>query len=100
MEVMGLPETAWATAWRMAQLVKTLVGLPMHVAMVKGLNRYLQSHQSRTSFLSTRHPYPAATATLSHFISFLGDVNRRDEPDSPDSTIRMRALAQRRSRKM
>ena len=47
MEVMGLPETAWAMAWRMAQFVKTLVGLPMHAAMVKGLNRYLYPCQSR-----------------------------------------------------
>ena len=37
---------------------------------------------------------------LSHFISFLGDVKRRDEPDSPDSVIRIRALAQSRSMRM
>ena len=39
-------------------------------------------------------------AMLSHFISFLGDVNNREEKDSPDSAIVMRASAQRRSRKM
>ncbi|MCJ1463751.1 mRNA-binding ribosome synthesis protein nop7 [Pseudocyphellaria aurata] len=39
-------------------------------------------------------------ATLSHFVSFLGDVNNRDEKDSPESAIVMRASAQRRSRKM
>lgn len=39
-------------------------------------------------------------ATLFHFISFLGDVKNRDEKDSPDSAIVMRAFAQRRSRKM
>ncbi len=84
----------------MAQLVKTLVGLPIHVAMVKGLNRYLAACQPRASFLCKRPSYAAATSILSHFVSFLGDVNRRDEPDSPDSVIRMRALAQRRSRRM
>ena len=84
----------------MAQFVKTLVGLPMHVAMVKGLNRYLQPCQSEASLLWVVHPHAAATAMLSHFISFLGDVNRREEPDSPDSVIFMRALAQRRSRRM
>ena len=46
------------------------------------------------------HPYAAATAILSYFMSFLGDVNRREEPDSPDSVMRRRALAQRRSRTM
>lgn len=46
------------------------------------------------------HPYAAATAMLSHFISFLGDVNKRGELDSPDSVMSMRALAQRRSRRI
>lgn len=82
----------------MAQFVKTLVGLPMHVAMVKGLNRYLWQCQCRASNLGSLHSYAAATAMLSHFISFLGDVNRREEPDSPESAICVRALAQRRSR--
>ena len=84
----------------MAQFVKTLVGLPMHVPMVKGLNRYLWPCQPRDNLSCKVHPYAAATAMLSHFISFLGDVNRREEPDSPDSVICIRALAQRRSRAM
>lgn len=37
----GAPATALATACRMAHVVKTLVGLPMQVAIVKGLKRYL-----------------------------------------------------------
>jgi hypothetical protein len=37
----GAPETALAMAWRMAQVVKTLVDRPMHVATVKGLKRKL-----------------------------------------------------------
>ena len=84
----------------MAQFVKTLVGLPMHVAIVNGLNRYLWPCQYRASLLWDVYPHAAATAMLSHFISFLGDMNRREEPDSPDSVMWMRALAQRRSRRM
>lgn len=44
-ELIGLPETAWETAQSMATLVKTLVGLPRQVAIVKGLKRYLASRQ-------------------------------------------------------
>lgn len=71
----------------MAKFVKTLVGLPMHVAMVNGLNRYLWSSKSSASLVWAVYPHAAATAMLSHFISFLGDVNRREEPDSPDSEM-------------
>jgi hypothetical protein len=35
------PLTALAIAWRMAQVVKTLVGRPIQVAIVKGLNKKL-----------------------------------------------------------
>ena len=41
MEVKEAPATAFEIAWRMAQVVKTLVGLPIHVAIVNGLNRKL-----------------------------------------------------------
>ena len=41
MLVNDAPFTAFATAWSMAQVVKTLVGRPMQVAMVKGLNKKL-----------------------------------------------------------
>ena len=41
MALMGAPDTALAMAWRMAQVVKTLVDRPMHVAIVKGLKRKL-----------------------------------------------------------
>lgn len=37
----GAPVVAFATACRMAHVVKTLVGLPMQVAIVNGLNRKL-----------------------------------------------------------
>jgi hypothetical protein len=37
----GAPVTAFATAWRIAHVVKTLVGLPMQVAIVNGLKRKL-----------------------------------------------------------
>lgn len=42
----GAPETAFAMAWRMAQDVKTEVDRPMHVAMVKGLNRKLKARRA------------------------------------------------------
>lgn len=37
----GAPETAFAMACRIAQVVKTVVGRPMQVAIVKGLNKNL-----------------------------------------------------------
>ena len=36
------PTTAFETACNIAQVVKTLVGRPMHVAIVNGLNRKLR----------------------------------------------------------
>jgi hypothetical protein len=39
MALKGAPDTAFATAWRIAQVVKTLVERPTQVAMVKGLKR-------------------------------------------------------------
>ena len=44
--------------------------------------------------------YAAATAKLLHFLSFLGDVNSLDDPDSPESAICIRAIALRRSTSM
>ena len=41
MELIGLFETPFAIAKRMAQLVKTLVGRPIQVAMVRGLYKNL-----------------------------------------------------------
>jgi hypothetical protein len=41
MEVMEAPATAFEIAWRTAQVVKTLVGRPIQVAIVNGLNRKL-----------------------------------------------------------
>lgn len=38
----GAPVVAFATACRMAHVVKTLVGLPIQVAIVNGLNRKLE----------------------------------------------------------
>jgi hypothetical protein len=42
----GDPAMTLDIAWRIAQLVKTLVGRPIHVAMVKGLKRYLEPQVS------------------------------------------------------
>jgi hypothetical protein len=42
MALKGAPDTALAMAWRMAQVVKTLVDRPMHDATVKGLKRKLR----------------------------------------------------------
>jgi len=44
-ELTGLLVTAFETASSIAQFVKTLVGRPRQVAMVKGLKRYLLAHQ-------------------------------------------------------
>lgn len=41
MEVKGLPAIAFTIACSMAHVVKTLVGRPMHVAIVNGLKRKL-----------------------------------------------------------
>ncbi len=46
----GFPDTALAMARRTAQLVKTLVGRPMQVAIVKGLNRYLAPSNPKFCF--------------------------------------------------
>ena len=42
-EVIEAPVTAFEMACNIAQVVKTLVGRPIHVAIVKGLKRKLQS---------------------------------------------------------
>lgn len=39
MAPMGAPEMAFAMAWRMAHVVKTLVERPRQVAIVNGLNK-------------------------------------------------------------
>lgn len=90
-ELIGFPLTALEIAKSIAQFVKTLVGRPRQLAMVKGLKRYLLTHQSGARIVSLICAYAAPTATLSHLICFLGDVKRRDEADSPDSAIWMRA---------
>lgn len=74
-EVKDAPTTAFEMAWSIAQVVKTLVGRPIHVAIVKGLNRklnYTISNQPRTPGHIQTHA--AAIAKLLHFLSFLGEV--------------------------
>lgn len=44
-DVREAPETAFANACNMAQVVNTLVGRPMQVAIVKGLKRKLEIGQ-------------------------------------------------------
>lgn len=97
-DVNEAPTTALEMAWRMAHVVKTLVGRPTHVAIVKGLNRKLQwsVHKAR----SQRNTYAAAIAKLLHRLSFLGDVYSFEDPASPDSAIFMSAFALRRSTTM
>ena len=48
--VRGAPDMAAETAWRMAQVVKTLVERPRHVAIVKGLKRKLWDASSVSLF--------------------------------------------------
>lgn len=98
--LMGFSDTALAMARRMAQLVKTLVGRPMQVAIVKGLNKYLALSIPNSFFFWEVKAHAAPVAMLSHLISFLGDVNSREEAAWPDSAICIRAFAQRRSRRM
>lgn len=85
----------------MAQFVKTLVGRPRHVAIVSGLNRYLYAPLAGKyrTLSSNGISHAAPTAVLSHRVSFLEDVNNRDDTASPESAIRMRALAHKRSTK-
>lgn len=94
---------AFATAWRMAQVVKTVVGRPMHVAVVNGLKRNLDGPRSvldniiLPSCESRRKPYRAATTSPVHLLSFRGDVNKADDPASLESAIIIRACALNRS---
>jgi len=83
MEVKGAPVTAFESACSIAQVVKTLVGLPIHVAIVNGLNRNA-----------------AAIVKLLHLLSLLGEVNNLEEPASPESAICIRAFALKRSTNM
>jgi hypothetical protein len=48
MDVKEDPVTAFEMACRIAQVVKTLVGRPIQVAIVKGLNRKLNQNQNAT----------------------------------------------------
>jgi hypothetical protein len=96
------PETAFETAYRMAQVVKTLVARPMQVAIVNGLNRKLKDTILATCVKSTSlslkvYPYNAAIARLLHLFSLRGDLKSLAEPASPDSAMIMRALALKRS---
>jgi hypothetical protein len=97
-----LPCIASEIAYRIAQLVNTLVGLAMHVAMVKGLKRKLWCIMSfrKNTFPQGVKRYHAATSILLNLICLLGDVNILDERDSPDSAIIMSAFALSKSTRM
>jgi hypothetical protein len=71
----------------------------MQVAIVKGLNRNLESF-SNVRQIQDCETHAAATAKLLHFLSFLGDVKSFDDPASPDSAIFMSAFALKRSTAM
>ena len=48
----------------------------------------------------SQETHAAPIAMLSHFKFLLGEMKRRDEPDSLDSAISIKALAARRSRRI
>ena len=83
----------------MAHVVNTLVVRPIHVAIVKGLNRKLETVRTgRRS--STSSAYAAAIAKLLHRLSFLGEVKRFEDTASPESAMLIKALALSRSSNM
>ncbi len=84
----------------MAKFVKTLVGRPMQVPIVNGLKRYLRSASNVVLPQNPWKSYAAPIAMLSHFLSFLEEVNSRVEEDWPESAICIRAFAERRSSRM
>lgn len=47
------PTTAFEMAYRMVQVVRTLVGRPIQVAIVKGLKRNLKIYLALPSYLAT-----------------------------------------------
>ena len=49
-EVKEAPTTAFEIACNMAQVVKTLVGRPIQVAIVKGLNRKLKCPSQQNNY--------------------------------------------------
>ena len=68
----------------MAVILKTLVGLARHVAIVSGLNRYLDDSQTALGGQPWSESYAAATA-VSLALEFLRvDLNNRVEVDCPD----------------
>lgn len=84
--------------------MKTLVGLPIQVAIVNGLKRKLarprlalRKSEKRAQVVVS---HSAATTKPLHLLSLLGEVNRKDEPDSPESAMAIRELAFRRSTTM
>lgn len=98
-DVKEAPPTAFEIAWRIMQVVKTLVGRPMHVAIVNGLKRKLWPSELKWRCVC-RKTYAAATAKLLHLLSFLGDVNSIEVPASPDFAIFIKASAFKRSTSM
>lgn len=72
-ELADAPTTALAMACNIAQVVKTLVGRPIHVAMVKGLNKNLLLSQGSVQ-PRIKAANAAAIAKLLHLLSFLGEV--------------------------
>lgn len=101
MDLTGLRPTAAAIAQRIEQLVKTVVGRAIQVAMVNGSKRKLDvvfSNQSNP--LRMKQTYAAPTATSSHLISLRGEVKSGDDLATPDWAIRITASAETRSTSM
>ena len=103
MALRGAPAMAFAMAWRMAQVVKTLVERPMHVATVKGFRRKLVDNMSAPIHHvspARECAYAAATVKPPHRFPLRGDLNSADAPASPESAILTSASALRRSTAM
>jgi hypothetical protein len=97
MALKGDPWIALAMARRMAQLVKTPVDRPIHVAMVYGFNKKLVLVSSDIGAQSQNLPYPAAIAALPNLLARRGDVNSFELPATLESAILYSASALRRS---
>lgn len=72
MDVNEFPATAFAIACSIAQVVNTLVGRPMHVAMVKGLNRNLLNMSTPINSIWTEKCTLLQWHSYSIFCLFLG----------------------------
>ena len=76
-------------------MVNTLVGRPMQVTTVNGLNKNLYYQHMNVS--SQGDAYAAAMAYPLHLLSLRGNSYNLEDPASPDSAMCIRAFALIRS---